>query len=463
MDYLYFSSIKNHSPSTLVVSYDIACQWSRNLLLRSTTYPSELVGTRATDLRLTFLVPKFHLYAHRTECQINYSFNLTPGVGRTDGESPERGWAAMNPVASSTKEMGPGSRRDTLDDHFGDYNWRKVTSLHAALLRKMQEAVEMRAEHVGNFLDFSDSLPATIVQQFYGLVLQWESGSSEQNPYEAKVEAISAKRIRLELAQEEASAVERDKELLMHDTVSPSILITQGLELQDQQARLKIDDQAVGAHPTEIQRTHILERRNRLMRRISSWQSIQELYIPGIGLHRRSAETRGSTDGTFDAEEINLFLPSNLVPRFHVDTKLAEYEWRLRYAIAHDLLSELRRQLLILGTMYQSKDRYVRGQEHNTRSITLIKNVQSRINYAATRYRSNRDALLSLSTFLNKSGWETTLRVLADTDLRGLKEGEDASGSEGRRTLSWIWMTQRENKTEMTESMSEGDYRYHLP
>ena len=249
----------------------------------------------------------------------------------------------------------------------------------------------------------------------------------------------------------------------MHDTVSPSILITQGLELQDQQARLKIDDQAVGAHPTEIQRTHILERRNRLMRRISSWQSIQELYIPGIGLHRRSAETRGSTDGTFDAEEINLFLPSNLVPRFHVDTKLAEYEWRLRYAIAHDLLSELRRQLLILGTMYQSKDRYVRGQEHNTRSITLIKNVQSRINYAATRYRSNRDALLSLSTFLNKSGWETTLRVLADTDLRGLKEGEDASGSEGRRTLSWIWMTQRENKTEMTESMSEGDYRYHLP
>ena len=61
----------------------------------------------------------------------------------------------------------------------------------AALLRKMQEAVEMRAEHVGNFLDFSDSIPATIVQQFYGLVLQWESGSSEQNPYEAKVEGIS--------------------------------------------------------------------------------------------------------------------------------------------------------------------------------------------------------------------------------------------------------------------------------
>ncbi len=129
MDYLFFSSLRDSTVKRLVVSYDIAFQWSRNLILRSKTYPSELVGTRATNLNVTFLVPKFHLYAHRTECQINYSFNLTPGVGRTDGESPERGWAAMNPVASSTKEMGPGSRRDTLDDHFGDYNWRKVTSL----------------------------------------------------------------------------------------------------------------------------------------------------------------------------------------------------------------------------------------------------------------------------------------------------------------------------------------------
>ncbi|KAG5635682.1 hypothetical protein H0H81_010420 [Sphagnurus paluster] len=41
-------------------------------------------------------------------------------VGRTDGEAPKRGWAAVNAVTSSTKEMGPGSRHDTLDDHFGD-------------------------------------------------------------------------------------------------------------------------------------------------------------------------------------------------------------------------------------------------------------------------------------------------------------------------------------------------------
>lgn len=136
MDYLYFSSIKNHSPKTVVVSYDIACQWSTNLTRRSATYPPELVSS-ANELSVRYLVPKFHLYAHHTECQINYSFNLTPYVGRTDGESPERGWAAMNPVASSTKEMGPGSRRDTLDDHFGDYNWRKVTLLREIMIYQL--------------------------------------------------------------------------------------------------------------------------------------------------------------------------------------------------------------------------------------------------------------------------------------------------------------------------------------
>jgi len=76
-----------------------------------------------------FLVPKFHLNAHIKKCRLEYSFNLVPGVGRTDGEAPERGWSESNAMAASTKEMGPGSRRDTLDDHFGDRNWAKTVQM----------------------------------------------------------------------------------------------------------------------------------------------------------------------------------------------------------------------------------------------------------------------------------------------------------------------------------------------
>ncbi|KAF6750108.1 hypothetical protein DFP72DRAFT_772022, partial [Ephemerocybe angulata] len=76
-----------------------------------------------------FLVPKFHLPAHIAACQTKYAFMLTPGAGLGDGEAPERGWGEANPLAPSTREMGPGSRRDTLDYNFGDYNWRKVVDL----------------------------------------------------------------------------------------------------------------------------------------------------------------------------------------------------------------------------------------------------------------------------------------------------------------------------------------------
>lgn len=126
MDYLFFSSISQNAPTRLVVSYDIACQWSKNLWTRLENYGQKINYDEDT---VTFLIPKFHLPAHKDLCHSLYSFNLTTYVGRTDGEAVERGWAFVNGFASSTKEMGPGARRDRLDDVFGDYNWRKITIL----------------------------------------------------------------------------------------------------------------------------------------------------------------------------------------------------------------------------------------------------------------------------------------------------------------------------------------------
>ena len=107
-----------------------------------TNHPYVRKSTRDTPLALSnnvksvlFLVPKFHLPAHVEACNLQFSFNLTKGVGRTDGEAPERGWANINPAAQSTKEMGPGSRRDTLDDHFGDWNWKKMIKLGKVFFR----------------------------------------------------------------------------------------------------------------------------------------------------------------------------------------------------------------------------------------------------------------------------------------------------------------------------------------
>lgn len=126
MDFLFFSTLQNSAHEEIIVSYDIACQWSVNLWARMERYPRRLHLNHAGAQSFHFLIPKFHLPAHIMACQTTFSFNFNRYVGRTDGEAPERGWSHINPVATSTCEMGPGHRRDTLDDHFGDWNWKKT-------------------------------------------------------------------------------------------------------------------------------------------------------------------------------------------------------------------------------------------------------------------------------------------------------------------------------------------------
>lgn len=129
MDYLFYSSLADKSYGRLVVSYDIACQWSAKFYERmSRKFPSNwFINAGNTDI--TFLVPKFHLPAHVEKCHRDYSFNLTKGVGRTDREGVERGWSRINDLSTSTREMGPGARQDKLESHMGDSNWKKKTML----------------------------------------------------------------------------------------------------------------------------------------------------------------------------------------------------------------------------------------------------------------------------------------------------------------------------------------------
>lgn len=128
MDYLFFSALRNTPLKILNVSYDIACQWSRHLWERMNmlSYPMHFTHE---EKKITFFVPKFHLPAHVAECQWKYSLNFMKGIARTDGEVPEHGWAILNAAASSTKEMGPGHRRDTLDNLIGNGNWKKLIGL----------------------------------------------------------------------------------------------------------------------------------------------------------------------------------------------------------------------------------------------------------------------------------------------------------------------------------------------
>lgn len=139
------------------------------------------------------------------------------------------------------------------------------------------------------------------------------------------------------------------------------------------------------------------------------------------------------------ATDMDLLLPSQILGRITCDSKLIEFEWKLRYAQASDALHELQRLLLVRRQLYKSKEQYGIGQRHHTRSVTLIKNVQTKIDRAVEKYRLTRIRLMSLGKVLGKVGWENNMRPLLDEDIRALEE--DDGVSEGRRTFTWIWRT----------------------
>lgn len=114
---------------SIIISYDIACQWSVNFFKRMTapTMPSTLRIPAQTVVK--HFVPKFHLAAHEPKCHAPFSFNFAPGVGRTDGEGIEHNWSVLNGIAPCVSMMGPGGRWDTLDDFCNYSNWRKTVNL----------------------------------------------------------------------------------------------------------------------------------------------------------------------------------------------------------------------------------------------------------------------------------------------------------------------------------------------
>ncbi|KAG2050456.1 hypothetical protein BDR06DRAFT_983999 [Suillus hirtellus] len=173
-----------------------------------------------------------------------FSFNLAPGVGQMDGEAPERGWANINPVALSTKEMDPG-----------------VTGLCHMVLCKMKDALPELSEHEAALDDLEEALKeeySEVLSRWKEEVKAWEHDPSQPNPYKQSIKNITLASMRLELAKEEASKIELGASHMLHEDCLPSMLISSGLELKEQQA----DKANLGTHAMDTQEEKLVQHSN---------------------------------------------------------------------------------------------------------------------------------------------------------------------------------------------------------
>ena len=113
----------------IVVTYDIACQWGKEVRQRLEEYESTKDITLRSLSSLRFAVPKFHLIGHGKSCHLNYNLAFMRGVGMTHSESVETIWSHSTSLALWSQENGPQAHHTLLDAHWSGWNWRKLVHL----------------------------------------------------------------------------------------------------------------------------------------------------------------------------------------------------------------------------------------------------------------------------------------------------------------------------------------------
>ncbi|PBK58442.1 hypothetical protein ARMSODRAFT_991298 [Armillaria solidipes] len=407
MDYCVLSSLQHDTPCDI---------WGVNFWERVGIYGGDLVPVQTPD-NITFLVPKFHLAAHIEKCQRTHSFNKTPGVGQTDGEAPERTWASSNLIASSTKEMGPGSQRDTLDDHFNDHNWRKVITFVVILLRRIKDTVPECASSKDSFDVFCERLSSDnlgTVSRWTQEIEAWETGQSAENPFEWRVKVLTVTSVWLCLAEEESKKLTGTTPTSLHSSIT---MIS--IPMFDYRFELQCNSKGLGSHVTDLQWAKLLERGNQLQRDIEHWTDIQHVYIPQVWVIRAKHE-RSRAGEQIAPWELDLLMPSALL-RDHctdVESELMEFEWDFHVAQAEESLDELRRKIILETYVLDYKKAYGHGQRQGTKSAKLLKNCQASKTRCIATYQHARSAMEALSSCITRLGWRAVYQPLDSDDAR---------------------------------------------
>ncbi|KAG1823881.1 uncharacterized protein BJ212DRAFT_1476730 [Suillus subaureus] len=429
MDYIVFLALAKFSCLTnFNLSYDIACQWHKKLKNCIHGLPIKLQP--GEENVFNFFIPKFHLAAHIEACQTAFSFNWTPGIGQTDREAPECGWANINHVAMSTKEMGPGARREVLDDFFRDSNWKKTTVLGRIMSCKLSEALKAAEDHKLVFSKLEASireldLGVSSLATWKAEIEAWEIDHTNLNPFERRVDVMTLAAVCLELAQQDARELEDGTAVSLRTELSGSMLISTGIDLEHSQHHLRTDAASLGLHATDTQRTKVLTCSNALQRHIEVWSAIQTLYMPSVANLCATGFVNSSNDNNNNsgcprpnsdsgkAEDLQLWLPSEICGLVLCNQKLLE--------------------------LMQFKQQHLHGQGANTCVKKMLDTVEDHLMISHAKYVCARKALMVLSDHVDHVSWDQKLQPLKKSHLRPM--GDFTRQLQGTAIMSWIWLT----------------------
>ncbi|KAJ7481680.1 hypothetical protein FB451DRAFT_1030190 [Mycena latifolia] len=458
MDYIFLSAMAGVAVVLLAVSYDIACQWKVNLKTRATKIKDTTpIITSLDDFEIQFALPVWHAVAHEVTCQTQNSLSYAQGVGRTDGEGIEWTWAVLNPVGFATKEMGDGARHDAIEDKIDHLNFEKNIGQGDLLARKLIVAIAERDKQVEEFKEVDGSLTKKLHWSWQERIDKWLANSAELNPYcleGGKSGTESA--VLQELKAEEVKEAAEGRAPLSDSKMTLSSFLKAGLQLEEAQHRIKAEVKGVTL-VTADRSSQIQELRISLLKKIWTYEKMQDIYMPGVAALREEAEDARDRDAPAPkAEDIKLWMPSELTVaqrRAAARRGAGDAEAQLCHRQCTDALDNLRSRLHAQRHLVMWRNTNSVGQRAATRSATLIGRVGDRIKRLADKYRHARSALIALKgasfapQFQELKPEHLNVHAEQESDMEARTKlarlnAKKKSRLEPKKNekISWIWM-----------------------
>ncbi|KAJ7020541.1 hypothetical protein C8F04DRAFT_974156, partial [Mycena alexandri] len=432
MDFILFSALLGFSLMWLTISYDIACQWQKNLLSQMTKLPVPL-KLKMGDIKWQCVLPVWHTGSHEEECRNAHSLSVKPGVGKSDGEGVE----VLNPAAYHTKDMGIGNREDHLNDKVDNHNFLKNIGLGYYLQERLVIALAERARQITAFTEVSSTVEKVLRDEWQADITAWLKDPSKMNPYVLdKTDTPTEAEVRAQLKRDKETEVAAGRAPL-HGT-SATAFLTAGMQLEDAQRRILAELRGLALIAPDRE-SRIQERRLALLKKLSKFRTLQAVFMPGAAALIASEETARDPDAAPPTpKKIKLWMPHEVDEQSRATCcarGVPDIEAKLRSSQCLNALIHLRSRLhskrFFLGFRYSSSS-HMTGQNQATKANTLQAQITDRVTDSAAKYGKGYSALLRL-----QGSVDPQFRPLTDSDLQ--LDGDDGeSDRAARKQLAMI-------------------------
>ncbi|KIJ65745.1 hypothetical protein HYDPIDRAFT_87159, partial [Hydnomerulius pinastri MD-312] len=437
MDYALCQALgKLDGISRVLVLYDVACQYS--IHFKDWVNKSPYLHVPA-NLEITWGIGLFHIHGHQDICMPRYSPDYIPGAGQVDGEILETLWSSLNEVTGSTHSMTAAHRREVLDDHMLDNNWKKMVHMVQALCIKYKRALKglTTATHAYN------SLTATAKE---ALVRKWTQEEKDmQGGCAHDITSMDALDVQVQRGPMRA-------EMQLHITkgegpntaTGSARWITLGLKVEEMQLRVSALVKRLGAGASVTARVDLANRRRRLGDLMEEFARktmafLEKLPAAGDIQHRPDIgdddDEGWVEEGEDRPEKQPIVLPSSIGASTRDNLKiahLAELELLLWQGQANDALHQLRIDLGHRSYLYRTQVRNSKNsQQQKTKAWDSVHSIDAAIKLHSSIYWRSLgadEALLQKYQVLKATDVSSST-ILIDPSLPG----------QWNKTLAWFW------------------------